>query len=158
MIIFREILSYIKNKNDAINSIVERYSLPENILKSLLEPITLILENVQDSKKDIDKLMYSRIRPNSDRYVVSTYLVGNALNYYNHSIEMHSSGKTYKEMMTTLYFLEDDLRNDSCYLNYAVELFYLNSNYIQQHIETLSNYYATKHRKGFFNINNYIKD
>lgn len=160
LIIFREILSYIKskNRNDAINSIIERYSLSENTLKDLLEPITLTLENVQNSKKDIDKLMYSRIRPNSDRYVVSTYLVGNALNYYNHSIEMHSSGKTYKEMMTTLYFLEDDLRNDSCYLNYAVELFYLNSKYIQQHIKTLSNYYTAKQGKGFFNINNYIKD
>lgn len=160
LIVFREVLSYVKSKDktNSINSLVERYKLSENDLRPPLDSITSILENVQESKGDLEELIYNRIRPNNDRYVVYTYLVGNALNYYNHSIEMHTSGKTYKEMMTTLYFLEDDLRNDSCYLNYAIELFYLNSKYIEQRIEILNNYYTTKHGKRFFNINNYIKD
>ena len=50
---------------------------------------------------------------------------------------MHTCGKAYKEMMCTLYFLEDDLLNNSCYFKFATELYCLNKGYIQGKINKL---------------------
>lgn len=69
---------------------------------------------------------------------------------------MHTCGKAYKEMMCTLYFLEDDLLNNSCYFKFATELYCLNKGYIQGKINKLEkNYYCNK---AFFNIDNYLND
>ena len=57
-------------------------------------------------------------------------------------------------MITTLFFLEDDLRNDSCYMNFATEMFLLNTGYIQDRVKILEKYYLKS--KELFEIENYI--
>ena len=42
--------------------------------------------------------------------------------------------------MPTLFFLEDDLQNDSCYLNLAIERFLLNHDFVQKKLEKIKNY------------------
>ncbi len=50
---------------------------------------------------------------------------------------MHTCGKAYKEMMSSLSFLEDNLFNNSCYFKFATELYCLNNGYIQGKINKL---------------------
>lgn len=84
--------------------------------------------------------IYKRITTESGNFLTSSYLAGNALNRYLRAIEMHTSGKTYKEMMSTLFFLEDDMHNDSNYLNLAIERFLINQGFIQNRIDTLKRF------------------
>lgn len=51
--------------------------------------------------------------------------------------KMHTCGKAYKEMMSSLSFLEDNLFNNSCYFKFATELYCLNNGYIQGKINKL---------------------
>ncbi|MDE7111644.1 MAG: hypothetical protein K2O38_07055 [Muribaculaceae bacterium] len=84
--------------------------------------------------------IYEKVCPNTNYYLTSTYLTSNAIDFYNRSLEMHYAGKSYKEMMTTLFFLEDDLHNDSNYMNFASEMFLINADYITKRIESVNSY------------------
>lgn len=57
--------------------------------------------------------------------------------FQDKAVKMHTCGKAYKEMVCTLYFLEDDLLNNSCYFKFATELYCLNKGYIQGIINKL---------------------
>lgn len=58
--------------------------------------------------------------------------------------------------MNTLYFLEDDLFNNSCYFKFALELYCLNNGNIQKKIDTLEKSYYRN--KGLFDMKNYLND
>lgn len=166
LIVLREILLYAQsdNKEAFLQNIKERYNLEQNntdfttILDSTSDYISTVPSWINERARNVDTVnkLYDRICPSSHRRLTSSYLIGNALDYYKRAIDMHSSGKTYKEMMTTLYFLEDDLSNDSLYLNFAIELYYLNTNFVQKRMEILMKYYNSNKHKGLFQINNYI--
>ena len=70
---------------------------------------------------------------------------------------MHTSGKAYKEMMTTLYFLEDDLQNDSNYLHLATERFLINHGVIQERINDLKRQTINNSKSTLIKIDNYVK-
>ena len=100
--------------------------------------------------------LYEKVCPHKNNYRTSTYLTGNAVDFFNRSLEMHSSGKSYKEMITTLFFLEDDLHNDSNYLNYASEVFIINAGYVSEKIKNLNKYSLEKSH--LLDIDNYIRN
>lgn len=102
------------------------------------------------------EIVYDKICPSSHRYLTSTYLIGNAVDYYHKAVEMHIGGKTYKDMVSTLYFLEDDLFNNSCYFKLALELYCLNNGHIQKKIDTLEKSFYRN--KGLFDVENYLND
>ena len=58
--------------------------------------------------------------------------------------------------MNILYFLEDDLFNNSCYFKFALELYCLNNGNIQKKIDTLEKSYYRN--KGLFDMKNYLND
>lgn len=99
--------------------------------------------------------IYLRISPNSGDFMTSSYLTETAIDRFNKSIEMHTSGKTYKEMMTTLFFLEDDLQNDSNYMNLAIERFLINHGKIRERMNQLKTYEIKK--TSLLQIDNYVK-
>lgn len=166
LIVFREVLLYSESNNknsffyhmmkryDILGSYVEYRTLMDDISKYLNNTPSWIIEKA--SGQDIVSRIYDKICPSTHRRLTNSYLLGNALDYYRNAIDMHSSGKTYKEMMTTLYFLEDDLCNDSLYFNFAIELYYLNTNYIQNKVKELMKYYNANKYKGLFDKNNYV--
>lgn len=166
IIVLREILLYTQSndKEVFIKNIIERYGIQENntniitTLDSMADYLSIVPSWINERARKVDTVnnLYNRICPSSHRRLTSSYLIGNALDYYKRAIDMHSSGKTYKEMMTTLYFLEDDLCNDSLYLNFAIELYYLNTNFVQKRMAALMRYYNSNRHKGLFQINNYI--
>ncbi len=58
-------------------------------------------------------------------------------------------------MMTTLFFLEDDLQNDSNYMNLAIERFLINHGYVQDRMNQLKAHGIRK--TSLLSIDNYVK-
>lgn len=118
---------------------------------------TVLLNCYNKENNSLVDSLYEQIYSDNNNYKNSSFLLGNAVDYYNRAIEMHSSGKTYKEMMPTLFFLEDDLHNDSIYMNLAVERFLLNHNFVQSKLNKLKNYpFAKKNKSTLLKLEKYF--
>lgn len=170
LIVLREVLYYMqsKDKRAFINGFQQRYKykFDESRISFLFSHIEKFVEacgtykellaKQEETGKDPVESIYDKVCPSSHRYLTSSYLIGNAVDFYHKAAEMHTCGKAYKEMMSTLYFLEDDLFNNSCYFKFATELYCLNNGYIQGKINKLEKTYYCN--KALFNIDNYLKD
>lgn len=58
-----------------------------------------------------------------------------ALNSYRKAKEVHREGRAYKDMISRIYCLDDDLKNDTVQFDLAVERFKINSEYIDNRIQ-----------------------
>ena len=54
-----------------------------------------------------------------------------AIHYYTRARQVHAEGKTYQEMIRSLYFLDDDLNNDTLQFYLAIERYSLNKGKIK---------------------------
>lgn len=166
LISLREVLYFAdsKDKNHFITGFQKRYKykFDEKTVQAVFAHISKYITNLptwhewKALAESPVEIVYDKICPSSHRYLTSTYLIGNAVDYYHKAVEMHTGGKTYKEMMSTLYFLEDDLFNNSCYFKFALELYCLNNGYIQKKIDTLEKSFYRN--KGLFDVDNYLND
>ena len=106
---------------------------------------------------DIDSLSreYRRIfrcRNNSDRlfadllhainkpniqFLMTTYSEEMALKTFRQAQEVHREGKAYKDMISRMYYLDDDLKNDTIQFDLALERFRINCGYIDDHIDMI---------------------
>lgn len=170
LIVLREVLYYMqsKDKRTFMNDFQQRYKykFDESRISSMFSHIELLVKDCdtykellakqEETGKDPVEIIYDKVCPSSHRYLTSSYLIGNAVDFYHKAVEMHTCGKAYKEMMSTLYFLEDDLFNNSCYFKFATELYCLNNGYIQGKINKLEKTYYCN--KALFNIDNYLNN
>lgn len=170
LIVLREVLYYMQSKDKLafINGFQQRYKykFDESRISYLFSHIEKfvkdcgtykeLLAKQEETGKDPVESIYDKVCPSSHRYLTSSYLIGNAVDFYHKAVEMHTCGNAYKEMMSTLYFLEDDLFNNSCYFKFATELYCLNNGYIQGKINKLEKTYYCN--KTLFNIDNYLND
>lgn len=60
------------------------------------------------------------------------YLSESAIHYYTRARQVHTEGKTYQEMIRSLYFLEDDLNNDTLQFYLAIERYSFNKGNIRE--------------------------
>lgn len=58
-----------------------------------------------------------------------------ALKSYRNAKEVHREGRAYKEMISRIYCLDDDLKNDTVQFDLAIERFKINSGYIDNRIQ-----------------------
>lgn len=170
LIVLREILYYMQSndKQAFMKDFQQRYKhkFDELQISSMFAHIEVLiggcntyrelLTKQKETGKSPVEIIYDKICPSSHRYLTSSYLIGNAVDYYHKAVEMHTGGKAYKEMASTLYFLEDDLFNNSCYFKFATEIYCLNNGYIQDKINMLEKTYYRN--KALFNIDNYLND
>lgn len=84
----------------------------------------------------------SVIEPTNLRYIISNYPAEMALLYYNKAIEMHTEGNAYKEMISGLYYLDDDLQNDTEQFYMALERYMINCGYIECMEKSIKNIYS----------------
>lgn len=163
LICMREIFEYTETteKDVFFNNFKTRYYINKKDVGSPLLACGILLSLLDSWKKynkqgkDRVKSLYDNVCPDNNNYLTSTYLTGNAIDFFNRSLEMHSSGKSYQEMMSTLFFLEDDLHNDSNYLSLAGEMFLINKSYVEIKIKNLEKYSLRECH--LLNIDNYIK-
>ena len=55
------------------------------------------------------------------------YSMEMALKSYRSTIEVHREGKAYKDMMSKMYYVDGDLKNDTVQFDLAVERFKINN-------------------------------
>lgn len=60
-----------------------------------------------------------------------------AIESYKNALETHHEGKAYKDMIIQMYYLDDDLRNDTIHFGAAVERYKINNGYIRYRINQL---------------------
>ena len=64
-----------------------------------------------------------------------------AIKYYRVARGINSEGQEYKNLINTMYILDDDLRNDTCQSNLADERYLLNSDVINNNRLTMQGIY-----------------
>lgn len=76
------------------------------------------------------------------RYIISNYSAEMALEYYRKAKETHTEGNAYKEMISNMYYLDDDLQNDTSQYHIALERYMLNCGYIDRRAKSLKDVYS----------------
>lgn len=117
----------IQNAGEVYNNIIRQnanyYKLCRYIAHHHVEGgLAQRLKNYMQEK--IDNISMERLSWN--------YNAELAIQNYTKAIEMHTEGRTYKDMIVTLYFLDDDLNNDTLQQQMAIERYLINSNNIQK--------------------------
>lgn len=84
----------------------------------------------------------SVIEPTNLRYIISNYPAEMALMYYRKTTEMHTEGNAYKEMVAGLYYLDDDLQNDTEQFYMALERYLINCGYIDCMSKAIKDIYS----------------
>ena len=124
----------VKNKTKLL---IERITtIPEEELNELLGKLYNFMHKIKRSKKFHDSFN-SELKRSNINYVVSSYLGECAIRHYTKATEQHNEGKTYYETIRNLYFLDDDLHNDTCQFFYAKERYLLNCKYIESRMHKL---------------------
>lgn len=85
----------------------------------------------------LKKYMQKKIDSVSMERLSWNYNAGLAIQNYSKAIEMHTEGRAYKDMIVTLYFLDDDLNNDTLQQQMAIERYLINSNNIQKRMQQM---------------------
>ena len=70
-------------------------------------------------------------------YTLKNYAGEMALNFFRKAKDINREGQTYKDMINRMYFLDDDLKNDTIQFDLAVERFRINSGEIDKHINMI---------------------
>lgn len=63
-------------------------------------------------------------------HMYTNYSAGTAIKYYRAARDMNTEGVAYKNLISNMYVLNDDLRNDTCQYNLADERYLINSGFI----------------------------
>lgn len=98
---------------------------------------------------------YAQLRHDVDDITISNifsnYTAEMAIKYYQMAEEANTEGTAYKQMMGTMYFLDDDMNNDTSQFNIACDRFLLNCGVVtrqRKRLESLykySNVYHLRH-------------
>lgn len=104
-----------------------------------------------------DRLFKSLInligKPNI-QYTFTNYSGEMAIKSYRNAKEMHREGRAYKDMISRMYFIDDDLKNDTVQFDLAVERFKINSDYIDKKIEDIMEVLS----ESLYDIENFCMD
>ena len=94
--------------------------------------------------------------------IYSNYTAEMALKYYQRAAETSTEGTAYKEMMGTMYFLDDDMNNDTNQFNIACDRFLLNCGVIDKQRRRLDALYRHSNvyhlRKAYIEGPNNLRD
>lgn len=94
--------------------------------------------------------------------IISNYTAEMALKYYQMAEETSTEGSAYKEMMGTMYFLDDDMNNDTNQFNIACDRFLLNCGVVRKQRSRLENLYKYSNayhlRKSYIEGPNKLRD
>lgn len=67
-------------------------------------------------------------------YTFAKYSLAMAKESYERALQMHHEGKSYKDMISQMYYLDDDLKNDTIQFSTAIERYKINNGYIQEQL------------------------
>lgn len=93
------------------------------------------------SDRFFESVLQSINKPNI-QYTLTNYSGEMALKSYRMAKELHREGMAYKEMIAKMYFLDDDLKNDTIQFDLAVERFKINSNLIDRNRSDVMKFFS----------------
>lgn len=70
-------------------------------------------------------------------YTFAKYSLAMAKESYERALQMHHEGKAYKDMISQMYYLDDDLKNDTIQFSTAIERYKINNGYIQAQLDNI---------------------
>ena len=88
-------------------------------------------------------------------YTFAKYSLAMAKESFERTLQMHHEGKVYKDMISQMYYLDDDLKNDTIQFTLAVERYKINNGYIQRQIDKIQ---KIINDATMYNINNFAND
>ncbi|MCC8094091.1 MAG: hypothetical protein LIP05_01240 [Tannerellaceae bacterium] len=125
----------------------------ENII-SLLNEITGIQDIPEEKYSEIFfKEMIQYISKADIHMNIANYHAEMALRQYKKASEMHREGAVYKEMISDMHFLLDDLSNDTCQFYFSVERYWNNCGLINSNLDILK---SISKNSSLLYVNNYI--
>lgn len=94
----------------------------DRTVRSLRPPVDMI-----GRQRDMSVKMRAALGKEEPTYTYLCFLAENAIHYYTKARQVHSQGKSYQELIRNLFFLEDDLNNDTLHFYLALERFDITS-------------------------------
>ena len=91
------------------------------------------------SDRFFEEVLLTIKKPNI-HFTLPNYSGEQALSSYRKAKQVHREGKSYKEMISKMYYLDDDLKNDTIQFDIAIERFKINSEYVDRNIDLMLKY------------------
>lgn len=110
----------------------------ENDIKNLAEVYCKIWNCRSISDRFYNSVVKSITKPNI-YYTLKNYAGEMSLYFFRKAKEINREGKTYKDLINNMYFLDDDLKNDTIQFDLAVERFRINSDDIDKQLNKIKN-------------------
>jgi len=107
------------------------------------------------SKDKFFRKISDKIKRSNINYTVNVYLAENAIRYYRKAKELHTEGKEYKDKIRDLYFLDDDLNNDTCQFLFARERYLINSGVVDERLEVLKRLFP---QSPLYKVESYLEE
>ena len=100
------------------------------------------------------EMVLTTINKPNVHYTLSNYSGEMALISYRKAKQVHREGKAYKDMISKMYYLDDDLKNDTIQFDLAIERFKINSGDIDSNIKHILEYVTDP----IYDIENFCSD
>ena len=122
----------------------------KNALKAILPNYKTQKKKCEDLKnekelsylKDLDKSLLSLIGQGNRHLLSPNYPAEMAYKYYTRALETHTEGAAYKEMIQSMYILDDDINNANITFSLAIERYAINSGIIDEKLKKLEKTYG----------------
>lgn len=88
-------------------------------------------------------------------YTLSNYSAEMSLKFYRQALDMHHEGKSYKDTINKMFYLDDDLKNDTIQFDLALERLRINNGYIDENIKQLLQVF---HNASLYDVENFCAD
>lgn len=115
-----KVFSDIRKKSKAYNMVEDYFNSDDGKQK---EPL--------DSERFFNETTHEISKAQAN-YTFAKYSLAMAKESYERALQMHHEGKAYKDMISQMYYLDDDLKNDTIQISTAIERYKINNEYIQE--------------------------
>lgn len=121
-------------------------------IKQIFEEKIVFEEKTKEFLRNMEDNLLKDIGHGNRHFLTPNYCAEMAIKYYNKTFESHNEGIAYKEMLSTMYVLDDDINNANMTFSLAVERYMINSNEIYRAKNLLKQVYgkATYYKLGNF--------
>ena len=149
---YRALCGIKSNRFEKDKAVLDSLFTPQEIAElSGIYRKVLKCHNISD--RFFDNVLQTITKPNI-QYTLTNYSGELAVKSYRNGIGVHREGRAYKEMISRMFYLDDDLKNDTIQFDLAIERFKINSDYIDKSIERV----MCKLSDSLYDIENFCMD
>lgn len=146
-------------ENITYQKITEDYNIITEHVKMSIELLNNLELYSKSKNSNISSILFNelltKIGKSNIHYTLNNFSAEKSIKMYRTAKEMHNEGKAYKERIKTMYYLDDDLKNDTIQFDIALERFKINNGIIDHNIENiLRNFNKTR----IYDVENYNID